>query len=315
MMAPQVSILIPVYNREKYIANCIQSALSQTFPNFEIIIVDNASDDGTWEICQQYAVLDSRVRIFRNDSNIGPVHNWIRCTQESKAEFSKILFSDDMLEPRCLELMLKELFNERVAFVYCAARIGEHIQNSVIFYGGASKSILLQLEYLDALLDGRAPVSPGAMLFRTRDLICNLHSHFPTSTPRPFENNGAGPDVMIALLTSTHYPFVATIREPLVFFRAHAESFTIANTNNQIPEGYKSAVAYFLKTQSTWLRWTAYVARNWHFLVMQKRKWVSPLIYFRAHEGQGVLLEIVAGCSYNIARWVVSKVKRAIQFL
>jgi len=75
---PKVSILIPVFNRKDYIAECIQSALDQTFTDFEVVVVDNASEDGTWEICQQFAANDQRVRIFQNDTNIGPVRNWRR---------------------------------------------------------------------------------------------------------------------------------------------------------------------------------------------------------------------------------------------
>lgn len=296
MNSPIVSILIPVYNRNKYIAECIQSSLDQSFTDHEIVVVDNASDDGTWEICQQFAARDPRVRIFRNETNIGPVRNWIRCTQRSRGEYSKILFSDDLLDPMCLERMLNELCDERVGFVYCAARIGELVQNSVTCFANASKAIMTQSQYLDALLEGKAPVSPGAILFRTKDLISNLHTDFPTSTPRPFEKHGAGPDVMISLLTSASYPFVASVCEPLVFFRKHADSFTIANANNQVPEGYVSAIAYFLKTQSTWSRWAAYVARKWGSLVLRNRSWMNPISYFKAHEGQGVLWELIAGC-------------------
>ena len=79
MKSPKVSILIPVFNRKSYISDCIQSALDQTISSIEIIIVDNASNDGTWEICQEYANRDQRIRIFRNDTNIGPVRNWKKC--------------------------------------------------------------------------------------------------------------------------------------------------------------------------------------------------------------------------------------------
>ena len=77
--SPRVSILIPVYNREALIGECIQSALFQTFTDFEVIIVDNASTDNTWGICQRFAEQDKRVRVFRNEKNIGPVRNWRRC--------------------------------------------------------------------------------------------------------------------------------------------------------------------------------------------------------------------------------------------
>lgn len=73
-------------------------------------------------------------------------------------------------------------------------------------------------------------MSPGAILIRTRDLLKNLHIQFPTSTLRHFEKNGhRSPDVMISLLTAHNYPYVANVSMPLVYFRAHAGSFTIEN--------------------------------------------------------------------------------------
>ena len=95
--SPKVSILIPVYNREAFIAACVQSALEQTFTDFEIIIVDNASTDTTWKICQQIAEQDKRIRIFRNERNIGPVRNWRRCIEEARGVYGKILWSDDLI--------------------------------------------------------------------------------------------------------------------------------------------------------------------------------------------------------------------------
>ena len=76
---PLVSIVIPVYNRELYIEDAIRSAISQTYQNIEIIIVDNCSTDSTWDILNEWEKKDNRIKIFQNDSNIGPVLNWNEC--------------------------------------------------------------------------------------------------------------------------------------------------------------------------------------------------------------------------------------------
>ena len=96
---PTVSILIPVFNREEFLPDCIQSALSQKYTDFEIIVVDNASNDRSWEIAKDFALNDSRVRVFRNDVNVGPVRNWQRCLDEATGEYAKFLFSDDLMLP------------------------------------------------------------------------------------------------------------------------------------------------------------------------------------------------------------------------
>lgn len=290
---PKVSILIPVFNRKDYIAECIQSALSQTFTDFEVVVVDNASDDGTWEICQQFATLDHRVRIFRNDSNIGPVRNWRRCAQEAKGEFSKILFSDDCLESNCLLEMVPKLNSSDVAFVYCAARIGKSREDSVIAYSQTGSSILDSTQFLNLVLSGSAPVSPGAVLIRTSDFLKNLHTSFPTSTPRQFDRNGAGPDVMALLLTSCSYPSVANIAVPLVYFRAHADSFSIENSNNDVVKGHRSAVSFFLIENYGWKIWVNYLAYVWLLQMKISRTWVNPAGHLIENEGSGSVIEIL----------------------
>lgn len=292
-ISPKVSILIPVFNRKDYIAECICSALNQTFTDFEIVIVDNASEDGTWELCQKFAAMDSRIRIFQNESNIGPVRNWKRCADEAKGEFSKILFSDDCLEPNCLSEMVPKLLDSDVALVYCAARIGKSKEESIIAYSQADSSRVSSREFLNLVLSGKAPVSPGAILIRTRDLLKNLHTEFPTSTPRNFEKNGAGPDVMILLLTAHEYIYVANISIPLVYFRAHAGSFTIENSNNNVIEGYRSAIAYFLSKNHGCQLWIDYLAHGWLQKMKFDHRWKNPRSHLNEYEGSGSFVEIL----------------------
>lgn len=301
IVSPKVSILIPVFNRKDYIAECIQSALDQTFTDFEIVVVDNASEDGTWEMCQKFAAMDSRVRIFRNDSNIGPVRNWMRCAVEAKGEFSKILFSDDCLEPNCLSEMVPKLDDPEVALVYCAARIGKSRDESIIAYSQADSSRLSSPQFLNLVLCGKVPVSPGAVLIRTTDLLKNLHTQFPTSTPRHFEKNGAGPDVMILLLTAHSYPHVANISIPLVYFRAHAESFTIENSNNDVIKGYRSAIAFFLIRCHGRQPWIDYLAHSWLQQMRLDRRWRNPRSHLIEYEGSGSLTEVLTmlSCSFR----------------
>ena len=69
MTSPRVSIILPAYNASPYIGEAIQSLLDQSFSDFECIIVDDASSDGTWEIIQQYAQKDTRIKPIRNEKN------------------------------------------------------------------------------------------------------------------------------------------------------------------------------------------------------------------------------------------------------
>ncbi len=300
--SPKVSVLIPVFNRENFINECIQSALDQTYANFEVVVVDNASDDGTWEICQRFAAQDQRVRVFRNTTNIGPVRNWNRCAEEARGEFSKILFSDDTLELGCLAEMVPKLADPDVALVYCAARIGATKRQAKIFYSLGEPARLSSTQFLNRLLWGDAPVSPGAFLIRTKDLLTNLHADFPTATPRPFAEHGAGPDVMILLLTAGHYSFVEHLPAQLVYFRAHEGSFTIANSNKQVPQGYKSALSHYLVKHKGRAPWMRYLADGLLREIRADRKWVNLNRYLIEYEGVGSLSEQFALIFYSLWR-------------
>ncbi len=291
-MPPTVSILIPVYNRKRYIKECIQSAIDQTFTDFEIVIVDNASDDGTWETCQQFAAKDPRIRTYRNEENIGPVRNWKRCAEEARGEFSKILFSDDTLEPDCLSQMVPRLDDLDISLVFCAARIGPSRDDAVIAYSLGENSRVNFKEYLRLVLEGKAPVSPGAILIRTTDLLANLHIDIPTATPRPFAKHGAGPDVLISILTAESYAYVQHVPLPLVYFRAHAGSFSIANTNNEVGKGYTSAISYYLSKKFNNADLISYLAISWLKEMRNARVFINPQKYLRGNEGSGSLTEL-----------------------
>ena len=106
---PQVSIGVPVHNGEAYLAEAIESLLAQTFSDFEIVISDNASTDGTPAICEAYQNKDPRIRYFRSDRNMGAAWNHNRVVQLSSAPLLKWAASDDLHDPifleRCVEVL------------------------------------------------------------------------------------------------------------------------------------------------------------------------------------------------------------------
>ena len=74
MIKPEISIITPVYNGNIYIRDCADSVMSQTFQNYEWLIVDDSSTDNTHEILKELGSQDSRIRIFKADENRGPIH-------------------------------------------------------------------------------------------------------------------------------------------------------------------------------------------------------------------------------------------------
>src|SRR5688572_129331 len=102
MSFPRVSILIPTYNYAHVLGEAVESALSQTFEDFELIIVDDQSKDNTDEVVQKY-LSDPRVQYYKNEKNLGLVGNFNKCLEYANGEYIKYLLADDRLHPQNLE--------------------------------------------------------------------------------------------------------------------------------------------------------------------------------------------------------------------
>ena len=119
---PSVTIGLPVFNGETYIASAIESVLSQSFGNFELVICDNASTDGTPDICRAFASRDARLRYLRNDHNLGAAPNYNRTFELARGTFFKWLAHDDVLLPSYLERTLEGLLETPDA-VICSSKV------------------------------------------------------------------------------------------------------------------------------------------------------------------------------------------------
>jgi glycosyltransferase involved in cell wall biosynthesis len=106
---PLISICIPSYNAGKYIAAAIQSVLDQTYRNFEIIISDDSSDDGTVEVIKSFT--DHRIRCFINERNRGVEFNWNKALHLAKGKYVKVLCDDDIIYPECILEQVRILEN------------------------------------------------------------------------------------------------------------------------------------------------------------------------------------------------------------
>jgi glycosyltransferase involved in cell wall biosynthesis len=247
--AQLVSILIPVYNRLNLIEESIGSALAQTYEAFEVVVVDNASTDGTWEKIQSLAAKDSHIRAFRNDHNIGPVRNWIACAQHAKGVFSKILWSDDLIEPEFLSVCVPYLQSADVGFVYTAARIftgNAAPQSAPVQYGQLAAGIHPSSTFIrGALLNGPFPSSPGCALFRTSDLLRNLWLDVPNIISSDFSKHAIGNDLLLLLLTAKDYPRFAFVEQPLALFRAHPGSISTSSGSGRLVLHYDVVRAVF----------------------------------------------------------------------
>jgi glycosyltransferase involved in cell wall biosynthesis len=108
---PLVSVVMPVYNAERFLAEAIESVLAQTYPHFELVLVDDGSHDGSPRIAREYAAKDPRVRALRNERNLGIVKTRNRAFAEAspQAVYFAVLDSDDVCLPQRLERQVEFL--------------------------------------------------------------------------------------------------------------------------------------------------------------------------------------------------------------
>jgi glycosyltransferase involved in cell wall biosynthesis len=220
---PLVSVVTPVFNGERYLRECIESVLAQTYSHWDLTIVNNCSTDRTLEIAQEYAARDARIRIHRNENFVRVIENYnIAYRQISpESKYCKPLAADDMLLPECLEKMVRvPEENPSVAIVcayglYSRAEMGVHGRG--VPYG---QVVLPGRELCRDYLLGKRPcafiLSPTFTLFRS-DIVRSRYAFYNESTLH------ADTEVSLEFLEHHDFGFVHQI---LTFTRVEDGSLT-----------------------------------------------------------------------------------------
>ena len=119
-MEPLVSIITPLYNSEKYIAETIESVLAQTYSNWEMIIVDDCSKDNSTKIVEKKKKKDRRIKLYRNEINKGVSYTRNRAIDLSQGKYIAFLDSDDLWKKEKLEKQIKFMEEKNVVLSYTA---------------------------------------------------------------------------------------------------------------------------------------------------------------------------------------------------
>ena len=191
MSCPVVSIIIPAYNAEKYIHNCIKSLLSQTYDNFEIIIVDDGSKDSTPILLDEISRTDSRIKPFHK-SNGGATSARKRGVEEASGEWILFVDADDVMPSDAIEnLMNRETGNYDII----AGTIFYKSRNKIIKSETGAESISVG-EYIHLLLNRKSYYGPCAKLIR-KSLFDELKWN---EDPRLFQNE----DLLMLVQLASH---------------------------------------------------------------------------------------------------------------
>lgn len=232
MINPKVSILIPTYNGAKYLPSSMESALSQSFGDFELIVCDDSSKDETVSIVRDYQKKDPRIRFFQNPKNLGLVQNWNHALMLAQGEWIKYLFQDDLLTPKALEKMLCVPDS---ASVVCS-------KLSYILEPGIADETRI---FFEKKLCQIANIYPGKNFLSHQDISLAAFDHFPMNIigepvavlfhRRTISLYGfANPNMVQCCDYEYFLRLVANeglffIDEPLVSFRVHPGSATADN--------------------------------------------------------------------------------------
>jgi glycosyltransferase involved in cell wall biosynthesis len=138
----KVAIGMPVWNGEKFLPEAIESILGQTYGDFELVISDNASTDGTAEICCTYAKREPRIRYLRQEKNIGAAPNHNEVLRRSSGRYFKWACHDDVLAPEFIHECVKVLDRDEAIAVCCPATVLINEDGSPLRYSPPDKGMV-----------------------------------------------------------------------------------------------------------------------------------------------------------------------------
>lgn len=149
-----VTICVPTFNGEKYLAESLQSIINQTYENIEILIVDDQSSDSTVEIVEEFIAKDTRVRLHINDRNLGLVGNWSQCISLASGDWIKLHFQDDLMVPGTISEMMSVATAHDVKLV---------ITDREYFFEDGADEQLKAMKRLSWFFPAQAIITPSQM--------------------------------------------------------------------------------------------------------------------------------------------------------
>lgn len=224
---PFFTIGIPVYNRIDFTREAVQSVLNQTYKNFELVIVDDKSTDGTWEYLN--TIKDQRVRLFQNDVNIGLLRNFKRCIQEAQGTWFKFLMNDDYLVLDSLEYLKDVIIKEGEDATYIGKgnvlqevkgikKISQIVKDKFPTITHSTKHILNDRRKFRY---GDFPAMPDSYTLLTSDLKKMLETEEYLEVERNYGNTGHCVDYFIYYFNAKKHEKIIEITKPLYVIRIH----------------------------------------------------------------------------------------------
>jgi glycosyltransferase involved in cell wall biosynthesis len=241
LIMPDISVIIPIYNVEKYIKRCIDSVLAQTFFDFECILVDDGSTDGSSEICDESSKYDARIKTI-HQKNAGASRARRNGLDIAKGNYILFIDSDDWIESLMLEKLYKNINKEGYDIVCCD-------------YYQESQNILQYTKQLvnedEELLNNKLQVFKMLIKYEFGASLCNKlvkHSIYSKVYWPKFDN---GEDVAIIIQSLYYGSKIGYVKEALYHVCERSDSLSRNSRNfaNNAYDGYRNweLIIIFLK--------------------------------------------------------------------
>ncbi len=272
---PLVSVLMTAYNREKYIAEAIESVMASTYQNWELIIVDDCSKDKTAEIAKKFEAFENRIRVYANEKNLGQFQNRNYASSLAKGKYIKYLDSDDLIYPHGLEVMVNSIEKYTgVAFAISVPKVHD--------YQPYPFEVYPEQAWKEHFLGrGLFTEGPTSIIFNRE--IFNKEQGF-----KVFKVYG---DFEILARLAAKYKIVK-MQPSLTWWRQHpGQEFDLGNSNNEYFNGVYQLSLDMLQSdlcslnsedkQKAIKRLKQHHARKILYLALEGKQWKTAYTYFR----------------------------------
>lgn len=210
-MESLISIIIPVYNVEKYLKRCLESVIHQTYINLEILLIDDGSTDRSLEICREYEKIDSRIKVYhKNNEGLGLTRNY--GLKHANGEFITFIDSDDYIVTDAIEMLYlkeKETDADIVIANYYYKNTVQEVHLSEGFYRESEIKDILMVHAMGnspRVLDGLSYTAWGKLY--KKNILCNNRIEFPSERKMIWEDLVFNTEVFSVCkrIYVSHYP-------------------------------------------------------------------------------------------------------------
>lgn len=214
---PEISVIIPVYKAEAFLGECIDSILSQTFSDFELILVDDGSPDNSGAICEEYAAKDSRVSVIHQE-NAGQAAARNHALTKAKGNWICFIDSDDIIHPRMVELLYHAVCTSGAGVSMCQYIEGLQVPEN--FYQEMDETYRLLEINEQTLVELYDQDKYPSWVACTKLVRKELIEAYPFREGRVFEDNEAVCRWVVVAKK------LASIEKDLYYYRSHPISTT-----------------------------------------------------------------------------------------